>query len=61
MFVDTSGIGGGGRRGRRKPPKLGKKSNKKNHVLKLGSDYDRLNPQFPERTLTEETVDIDNT
>ena len=62
MFVDTSGLSGGGRGGRRrKPPKSSKKPIKKNNVLRLGSDYDRLNSQFPERTLTEETVDVDNT
>ena len=64
MFVDTSGMGGGGRgRGpkKRKPPKIAKKANKQNNsVGKLGSDYNRLNSQFPERTLTEETVDIND-
>ena len=62
MFVDTSGMGGGGRgRGpkKRKPPKLAKKSNKQNNsVAKLGPDYNRLSAQFPDRTFTEETFDI---
>ena len=64
MFVDTSGLGrgGGGKRGRRKPPKLNKKQNKQNNSFaKSGSDYNRFNAQFPERTFTEETYDIDNT
>jgi len=60
MFVDTSGMGGGGgRRGpkKRKPPKSAKKSNKQNNsVGKLGSDYNRISSQFPDRTLTEETT-----
>ena len=66
MFVDTSGMSGGrggGRRGpkKRKPPKLAKKSNKQNNTVgKLGSEYNRLSSQFPDRTLTEETVDVND-
>jgi len=55
MFVDTSGMGRGGGRPRRKPPKLNSRANKQNSVVKLGSDYNRLNPQ------NSQSLDMDNT
>ena len=65
MFVDTSGMGrggGGGARARRKPPKLAKKQQVRNNsVGKLGADNNRSSIQFPDRTLTEETFDLEHT
>ena len=65
MFVDSSGMGRGGGRGggrKRKPPKLGKKQQVQNNsVGKLGPDNYRSSLQFPDRTLTEETFDLEQT
>ena len=62
MFVDTSGMGrggGGGGRARKRPPKLAKKQQRNNSVGKLGGN--RSSIQFPDRTLTEETFDLEQT